>query len=76
MQLVKHKNTRVYLCYICKYNKEMVHNTQGNQDIEHEERTRIQHLLHEVLTETTLVQPIMSSLPYTLVHAKDMRYQS
>ena len=54
----------------------MVHNTQGNQDIEHEERTRIQHLLHEVLTETTLVQPIMSSLPYTLVHAKDMRYQS
>ena len=54
----------------------MVHNTQGNQDIKHEGRTRIQHLLHEVLTETTLVQPIMSSLPYTLVHAKDMRYQS
>jgi len=43
------------MLYIYKYNKKIVHNIQGNQDIEHEGRTRIQHLLHEVLTETTLV---------------------
>ena len=53
----------------------MVHNTQGNQDIEHERKTIIQYLLYEVLTETTSVQLIMSLLPYILVHAKDMRYQ-
>jgi len=63
------------MLYIRKYNEEMVHNTQGNQDIEHERRARIQHLLYEVLTETTLVQLIMLLLLYILVYTKDMRYQ-
>ena len=60
------------MLYICKYNEKMVHNTQGNQDIKHKVRARIQHLLHEVLTKTTLEQPIMSSSFYTLVHAEDI----
>ena len=37
----------------------MNHKTQGNT----EEEMRLWHLLHEALTETTLVQPIMSSYP-------------
>ena len=38
------------------------------------ERVRKQCLLYEVLTETTLVQPIISSLLFTLVYAEYMRY--
>jgi len=62
------------MLYIYKYNEKIVYNTQGNQDIEHEGRARIQHLLHEVLTETTSAQPIMLSLPCTLVYTEDMTY--
>jgi len=52
----------------------MLHNIQGNHDIGHEKRAKIQHLLYEVLTETTSVQPIISLLPYILVHAENTRY--
>ena len=38
------------------------------------ERVRKQCLLYEVLTETTLVQPIISSSLFTLVYAEYMRY--
>ena len=44
-----------------------------NKSYEHEDEARMWHLLYEVLTETTLVQPIMSSLPSTLVHAASMK---
>jgi len=52
--------------------RSVIHDT--NKLYEHEDKTRIWHLLHEALTETTLVQPIVSSLPSTLVHAAFMRY--
>jgi len=39
--------------YIQSNNKENVYYTQDNQVIKYKNRTRIQHLLHEVLTEIT-----------------------
>jgi len=62
------------MLYIYSNNKEKVHYTQGNQVIKHEDRARTQYLLHEVLTEITLVQLIILSLSCTLVHVEYMRY--
>jgi len=39
------------------------------QVIVHEDRVRTLHLLHEVLTELPVAQPIMSSLPFAHIHA-------
>jgi len=60
--------------YIQSNNEEKVHCIQGNQVIKHEDRARTQHLLHEVLTEITSAQPIILSLPCTLVYAECMRH--
>jgi len=38
------------------------------------DQVRIEHLLYEALTETTLAQLIMSSLPFILVHAVSRRH--
>ena len=45
------------------------------QVIVYKEKVRIEHLLYEVLTETTLAQPIVSSLPLVLLHISSSRYQ-
>ena len=45
------------------------------QVIVYKEKVRIEHLLYEVLTETTLAQPIVSSLPLVLLHIASSRYQ-
>jgi len=62
------------ILYIQSNNEEKVHCTQDNRVIKYEDKAKTQHLLHEVLTEITLVQLIISSLLYTLVHAECMRY--
>ena len=41
----------------------------------HEEKVRLEHLLYEMLTETTMVQPIVSSSPSTLLHVTFLRYR-
>ena len=74
--MVKHKDIRVYLYYI--YESTMRKRSIIHKVIElenNEERVRIEHLLYEVLTETTLAQPIMLSLPFILVHAEFMRHR-
>ena len=40
----------------------------------HADQVRMWHLLHEVLTEIALVQPIVVVIPLTLVHAVSLRY--
>jgi len=52
----------------------MIH--EVSKSYKHKDGARMWHLLHEALTETTLAQLIISSLPSTLVHATSMRYQS
>ena len=44
----------------------MIH--EVNKLYKHENGIRMWHLLHEVLTKTTMVQLIMLSLLFTLVH--------
>ena len=55
------------MLYIQSNNEEKVYHIQGNHIIKHKDRVRIQHLLYEALTEITLVQPIISSSPYTII---------
>ena len=44
----------------------------GERVIEHKEKMKLEHLLHEVLTETTLAQPIMLSDPcsFSMLHPR------
>jgi len=44
--------------------------------IVHKEKAKIEHLLYEVLTETTSAQPILLSLPLALLHVASLRYCS
>ena len=55
------------MLYIQSNNEEKVYHIQGNHIIKHKDRVRIQHLLYEALTEITLVQPIISSSPCTII---------
>ena len=64
------------MLYICTIHEESGCSPQGKQVIVHEKKVRLKHLLHEVLTETTLVQLIMSLLLLTLLHVASLRYQS
>ena len=47
-----------------------------NESWNNEDQAKIEYLLHEMLTEITLVQLIISSLLFTLVHAVLRRHQS
>ena len=47
-----------------------------NKSYEHEDGARMWYLLHKALTETTVVQLIVLSLPSILVHVTSMIYQS
>ena len=69
VQLVKRKDYRVvFMLYIQLVYEASVWSTQGEQVIEHEDEARTVYLLHEVLTEPHVVQPIMSSLPFAHIH--------
>jgi len=65
----------LYLNYIYQLNMRypaIIH--KFNESSYNKKRVRKQYLLYEVLTETTLVQPIISSSLFTLVYAEYMRY--
>jgi len=47
-----------------------------NESWNNEDQAKIEYLLHEMLTEITLVQLIISSLLFTLVHAVLRRHRS
>ena len=75
VQLVKHKDYRIVsMLYILVSYKKSVYCTWGKQIIVHKVKVRILHLLHEALTETLVVQLIMSSLLFAQVHAISRRY--
>ena len=61
-QLVKYKDTKLYLqLYISINNEVKIWQTYVYDIIEHEENERKQCLLHEILTETIVVQLIIVS---------------
>jgi len=61
------------MLYIIVAYEEIVCNTWGNNIVDNEDQVRIEYLLHEVLTETTLAQPIMSSLSFVLAYVVSRR---
>jgi len=76
VQLVKRKEYRVVsMLYIHIVHEASVWSTWGKRVIEHEDEARTVHLLHEVLTELHVAQPIMSSLPFTHIHTVSRRCQ-
>jgi len=60
------------MLYICTRHEESRWSPWGKWVIVHKEKVRIEHLLYEVLAETTLVQLIMLSLPLTLLHVASL----
>jgi len=44
------------------------------QQEENEDQVRMSPLLHEVLTETTMTQPIIVVIPFTHVHVGSRRH--
>ena len=74
VQLVKHKEYRVVsMLYIHIVYETSVWSTWGKWVIEHEDKARTVYLLHEVLTELHMVQPIMPSLSFAHIHAASRR---
>jgi len=62
------------MLYICKVYKKTVYSLWGRQVIVHEEKARLRCLPYEALTETTMVKPIVTLLPFALVHVAFLRY--
>jgi len=80
VQEISHVNSQnKYIIPNCRNSKEkrelkMQANIKMKNSKNLKVKTRIEHLLYETLTETTLVQPIILSLPLDLLHVASLRY--
>ena len=66
------------MLYILVYNDKTIHSLWDKWVTVHEDEIRFQHLLHKVLTETALAQPIVSSypLPISMIYPWDINHNN
>ena len=66
------------MLYILVYNEKTIHSPWDKWVTVHEDEIRFQHLLHEVLTETALAQPIVLSypLPISMIYPWDINHNN